>query len=360
VYSVKVASQDGQTLSHTGQIVTMGVLPPWAAALLILLTVCAVGTGAAAFALLGPTPTITPTTATTVTPTITPTITITGTVIGVDSDGDGLTDAEEARLGTDPHNPDTDRDGLTDYEEVRRGTNPLLSDTDGDTLLDGQEAFGCTDPRNPDTDGDGLRDNVDPEPCLPSTMTPAPAPTSAPLPTWTPMPTSTPLPTYTPFPTYTPIPTYTPLPTNTPVPPPPASTPLPSTLAPTPSITDWRGEYYGNADLQGPPLVVRNDTDINFNWGRAAPDPQVPADNFSVRWTRTLNFESRVYRFSIRSDDGARVFVDNNVVIDEWHPAAPFTYTADVNLTAGPHAVRVEYYEGVMDAYILFKFEPLP
>ena len=74
-----------------------------------------------------------------------------------DSDGDGLTDAEEAILGTDPNNIDTDGDGLPDGLEVELGTNPLVADTDGDGLDDALE-IGWTDPNNIDTDGDGLTD----------------------------------------------------------------------------------------------------------------------------------------------------------------------------------------------------------
>lgn len=75
-----------------------------------------------------------------------------------DTDGDGLSDIDEAALGTDPLNPDTDGDGLSDGDELRRGTNPLNPDTDGDGLTDGDEVARGTDPLNPDTDGDGLRD----------------------------------------------------------------------------------------------------------------------------------------------------------------------------------------------------------
>jgi len=74
-----------------------------------------------------------------------------------DTDGDGLTDAEEAILGTDPNNIDTDGDGLTDGLEVELGTNPLSADTDGDGLDDALE-IGWTDPNNIDSDGDGLTD----------------------------------------------------------------------------------------------------------------------------------------------------------------------------------------------------------
>lgn len=78
----------------------------------------------------------------------------------VDTDNDGLTDAQEADLGTDPNNADTDGDGLTDGDEVNEyGTDPLMADTDEDGLEDGPEVNShSTDPLNPDTDGDGLND----------------------------------------------------------------------------------------------------------------------------------------------------------------------------------------------------------
>ncbi len=77
-----------------------------------------------------------------------------------DSDGDGLTYAEELALGTDPANPDTDGEGLTDGDEVNTyGTNPLERNTDKDGLNDQVEIWWKgTDPLNPDTDGDGLTD----------------------------------------------------------------------------------------------------------------------------------------------------------------------------------------------------------
>ncbi len=80
-----------------------------------------------------------------------------------DSDGDGLTDAEEQLLGTDPDIPDTDEDGLNDGDEVTTyNTNPLDPDTDGDNLTDGDEINQfLTDPLLVDTDGDGFSDDVE-------------------------------------------------------------------------------------------------------------------------------------------------------------------------------------------------------
>lgn len=76
-----------------------------------------------------------------------------------DADGDGLPDAQETELGTDPNNTDTDDDGISDGDEVNvHRTDPLNIDTDGDNFYDGGELIRGTDPNNPDSDGDGLLD----------------------------------------------------------------------------------------------------------------------------------------------------------------------------------------------------------
>ena len=78
----------------------------------------------------------------------------------VDSDNDGLTDAEEAALGTDPDNPDSDGDGINDGDEVNQtGTDPLDADSDDDGLTDGAEVnVHDTNPNAADSDDDGLSD----------------------------------------------------------------------------------------------------------------------------------------------------------------------------------------------------------
>lgn len=76
-----------------------------------------------------------------------------------DSDADALLDgAEVMRFGTDPLNPDTDSDGLSDGDEIRLSTFPTNPDTDMDGVNDGEEVHLNIDPRNPDTDGDSLTD----------------------------------------------------------------------------------------------------------------------------------------------------------------------------------------------------------
>jgi len=88
-----------------------------------------------------------------------------------DTDGDGLSDKEEAERGTNPESSDSDSDGLSDLEEIEQHkTDPLMFDTDNDLLPDSFEVLGMekeiggenvivfTDPLSPDSDGDGYED----------------------------------------------------------------------------------------------------------------------------------------------------------------------------------------------------------
>jgi hypothetical protein len=108
----------------------------------------------------------------------------------------------------------------------------------------------------------------------------------------------------------------------------------------------WRGEYYDNRKLEGAPVLVRDDDAIDFDWDVGSPDPAVPADNFSVRWTRATVFANGPYRFFTSTDDGVRLRVDGHLLIDTWYDQKlPNTNTGDINLSAGSHTIVVEYYE---------------
>ena len=123
-----------------------------------------------------------------------------------------------------------------------------------------------------------------------------------------------------------------------------------------PLYAQWKGEYYGNRHLSGEPALVRNDGTLNFDWETAAPAANLPADGFSARWTREKEFEPGRYRFRIRADDGVRFYVDDTLVIDEWHNARGETYEADVDLPWKPK-LRVEFYEDGGDARIRLDWE---
>ncbi len=156
------------------------------------------------------------------------------------------------------------------------------------------------------------------------------------------------------------------VPTPTPTVPPPTApptrpatdTPVPTrtiwptaTATPTPAIiTDWRAEYFANAGLGGDPVLIRNDTAIDFNWGTGSPDPRIPADGFSARWTRQIDFLEGYYRFALSVDDGMRLWVDGELLADEWHDGVLIDYPVEIYLAHGPHALRIEYYENLGEA----------
>lgn len=112
----------------------------------------------------------------------------------------------------------------------------------------------------------------------------------------------------------------------------------------------WRGQYYNNQTLSGSPALERDDADINFNWGTGSPGAGVAADHFSVRWTRSLNLSAGTWRFTLTTDDGARLWVDDRLLIDKWFDQSATTYSVDIALAAGNHAVRMEYYDNTVDA----------
>ena len=112
-----------------------------------------------------------------------------------------------------------------------------------------------------------------------------------------------------------------------------------------PPITDWKGEYFNNKSLSGTPVVVRNDTAINFDWGTGSPAAGVTPDGFSARWSRNLSLAAGMYRFRMTVDDGARLFVNGHTLIDAWKLQAATEYTGDIYLPGGSITAQMEYFD---------------
>ena len=108
----------------------------------------------------------------------------------------------------------------------------------------------------------------------------------------------------------------------------------------------WRGEYFANRWLAGAPVLIRQDASIDFAWGSDSPGPGVPAEFFSARWYRYVWFEEGNYVFTVYVDDGVRLWVEEQLLIDQWWHPQISTYTAEVHLSRGYHKVQMEYYEG--------------
>jgi endo-1,4-beta-xylanase len=143
----------------------------------------------------------------------------------------------------------------------------------------------------------------------------------------------------------TPVPTETPVPTPTPTAPP--------TVAPG-NGDGLLGEYFNGTDLSN--LVLsRIDSNIDFNWGGGSPDSAIQEDQFSVRWTGQIEVRmTETYTIITRSDDGMRVWINNQQIIDDWndHAAGDDTEASGtVSMETGiQYDIRVEYYENGGDA----------
>ena len=114
-----------------------------------------------------------------------------------------------------------------------------------------------------------------------------------------------------------------------------------------PTIADWKGEYWNNESVSGDPVLCRNDVNLDFEWEANAPAPSIGADHFSARWTRDVNFAAGIYTFEMFHDDGARLYIDNVQVFENWCSDCRTTDTVTQSLSAGIHSIRYEMRENI-------------
>ncbi len=161
-----------------------------------------------------------------------------------------------------------------------------------------------------------------------------------------PTPTKTPAPTSTPLPTATPSPLPTPTPTSTPTPIPlPTATPT-KTPTPTPTGNGLQAVYYNNTNFTGI-SIVRIDPSINFNWGTGSPHSSIAGDTFSTIWTGfVVPRNSQTYTFYAKTDDGVRLWVNGQQLINSWINQSATERSGSITLIAGrKYTIRMEYYE---------------
>jgi uncharacterized protein YkwD/chitodextrinase len=114
---------------------------------------------------------------------------------------------------------------------------------------------------------------------------------------------------------------------------------------PGPSTNAFTGCYYNNTNLSGSPVFTRTDTQIDFDWTYKQPHRSVSPDNFSVRWQGYFPFTYGEYTFSALVSDGIRLYIDGDLVLDQWRNQPATTYSVRRALTYGNHLITVEYYE---------------
>lgn len=137
--------------------------------------------------------------------------------------------------------------------------------------------------------------------------------------------------------------------------------------------TNWSGTFYPSTNLSGSGVPVVGINGLNFNWATSAPNingvtvpivnctaqSPIPSgtsatctDYFSARFTSTQIFNAGTYTFTVSSDDGVRVYVDGQLLLDKFVGRPLTTDTFQTTLTSGPHNLTVEYFEGIDNAIL--------
>lgn len=128
---------------------------------------------------------------------------------------------------------------------------------------------------------------------------------------------------------------------------------IPAQIAEAQSGNIWQVQYYSNPFLSGQPAQTSSTYYISFNWGDAPPAPNMPADNWSARFTTGAYFRGGLYRFVITADDGFTLRVNNQVIgstIEAPQPGKTFTF--DVSMKAGTSSLQVDYRDHASAAYL--------
>ncbi|GAB3526254.1 hypothetical protein GCM10027443_01250 [Pontibacter brevis] len=118
--------------------------------------------------------------------------------------------------------------------------------------------------------------------------------------------------------------------------------------------TGLAAEYFVNDKyFRTLPVLARVDPIVDFEWSMGAPDPQLQVDNFSARWSgKLMPYRSGTYTFYVASDDGVRLWIDDELLIDQWVLARD-EYAATIELTAfKAYDIRLEYFEASLGAMV--------
>jgi beta-glucosidase len=117
-----------------------------------------------------------------------------------------------------------------------------------------------------------------------------------------------------------------------------------------------KGEYFSNEELKGTPALVRTDKHVHFDWGEGSFAPGEPVDHFAIRWTGYfVPKETGDYKFYTSADDGVRLYVGDDIAIDDWLPHSQTLDIATRHLEAGqPYKIRLEYFDSVSTAIVGF------
>ncbi len=116
--------------------------------------------------------------------------------------------------------------------------------------------------------------------------------------------------------------------------------------------TGLKGDYYNTADFSGAIYQSRTDATVNFDWGTGSPYLFIGSNTFSARWTGFVQpLYSQTYTFYTTSDDGVRLWVNGQQIINNWVSHSSTENSGTITLVAGvKYTIRMDYYENTGSA----------
>ena len=115
--------------------------------------------------------------------------------------------------------------------------------------------------------------------------------------------------------------------------------------------TGMKGEYFSNMNLSGKPVLTRIDSMVNFNFGTNSPAPGIPEDHFSIRWKGKIVPPEIIHHIGTSTDDGARLYLDGKLLINDWRDHAEQQNSAEAELKPGKeYEVEFDQYDNGLGA----------
>ncbi len=121
------------------------------------------------------------------------------------------------------------------------------------------------------------------------------------------------------------------------------------------------GEYYDNKNLEGEPVFTRTDKTLEFDWKTGSPDG-LPIDEFSIRWAGQLIAPvTGKYQLGASVDDGVRIYLDEELIIDDWGGGSKHLEQTEVELVKGrSYNIKIEYFDNSHKAFIQLGWDVFP
>jgi autotransporter-associated beta strand protein len=118
--------------------------------------------------------------------------------------------------------------------------------------------------------------------------------------------------------------------------------------------TNTTSTAFTNASFSTPPTLVRTDAVVNFNWSTTGPDSSIGQSNFTARWTGSVQPQyNETYTFTVISDDGARLWVNGQLLVDNWVAHSSATNSGSITLNAQQfYNIRLDYFQQSSNAVV--------